>query len=412
MFANFKKAFINNSISTTMNSELLLNTINKTLPEGFHYQNVGDGIFAMKSDNGCFDFKINRDFIEIEGLSKDEFENAVHSCEELFEYSYNSQREIYFYPTENNQFHINDSFVDASKIVFSVDKKNVDGSCCFVVKPQSFSAPFPLKFSKDNETLDIFVHQVATDSAKVKRFESVDNSPIIVSYEITDITQPINFKFTIKKVKSVKETISSMIIFNSIMDGSVQLFGKPLAESKNNSNSRIAQSNIDFFKKLLELENLLNVEFDATKHISNDDYQKINELYVSLIKNKFILSTEKSIQIKGTAKCQEEIDNYAQVMDNTDYQFEFTAGISITILDVDLKLSSVISLWGGRAVKVEKPSKNEYGEFIIELESTNNSKLYQAIGLFIDDDSASEFRINPEHLKYIRENSVRKEEIN
>lgn len=410
MFANFKKAFIDNTIPATMQSKLLLKVINKSLPDGFHYKNMGNGIFAMESDSGNFSFKISRENIEVKGLSKQEFDERIHNSQELIEYSYNSQKEIYFYPTDKNQFIINEKSLEASKICFSIDRK-LSSDNCFVVTPPPFPEPFPLIFSYDNEKLSIFVHQVPTESAKIKRFESIAKSPIIISYEVEDVSSPIKFKFTIQKTESVKDTISSMIIFNAIIDGTAMLFEKPLIGSTNNKMSRISQSNIDFFKRLLELENELHVNFNATKSITEKDFQIVNELYESIINGKFIISREKDIKLTGQANCVEESKNYDNISTHTNYQFEFTADISVTIFDVDIKLCGVISIWGGKVVKVNKPQKNEFGGFIIELESTEDSQLYNAIRFFVSEEMASEFRKLPEHLQYIKDNCIRKEEL-
>lgn len=362
MLSNLKNTFSNPSMITPI-PKVLLEALNKQLPKGFYYSNLKDDTLIVTNKEGKFSITAKS---VIEGIDESRTNNLTQ--DELLQFSYNSQRRIQLIPDEENEFIINQNKkISASHLIFSF-KKPIDNSKKLMFQPPKFPKPFPIKLSVNNISLTININRVPYDDLNIIKFESVENSPIKISYMVNisnSLPVDINIEFSLNVTKNVSNKIKSFCIYNALINGNALLNNNLLVGKFSDNPKEVPIETIEFWQKAQDLERLFNVSFDASLIVSDSDFELVSILYSSIIDKKPIKKNMKKIELTG--KCHNN-SKYTNLKKKPQYYFEYVSTEKIRILGAEIICYSITSIFNGTVTKFTLPKSHKKGEFVIHLE--------------------------------------------
>ncbi|CUX27845.1 hypothetical protein BN3590_00556 [Clostridium sp. C105KSO15] len=109
-----------------------------------------------------------------------------------------------------------------------------------------------------------------------------------VSYTIN--TDPENgnmqFNITLCNSDSASDILESKEIFNAFVNGYGNLCGSILHTTSSNKSNMVPEEVLRFWHYIVDIENTLEIKFDAEKDITLEDIKLVNELHRCFIEKK------------------------------------------------------------------------------------------------------------------------------
>jgi len=156
----------------------------------------------------------------------------------------------------------------------------------------------------------------------------------------------MNVSYSIFKAKNIRDIIETISIYNAFLDGNATLLGKPLNSIVNSNNAkRYDESSLKFWKKVLEIEKFLGVEFIPPQDsVDSETICIVEQLYQNLIKKNPIRSN----QIVNSVNIELNEENLKQAQSDqikSPLYFEFEIFSSIELFGIKTKLPSIIGIF-------------------------------------------------------------------
>ena len=121
----------------------------------------------------------------------------------------------------------------------------------------------------------------------------------------------------------------------------------------------------------------------------------VHKLYRSLIQKKPFRTNLTSFSLSGKG----EFNRNELVTTEKDYLFEYTEGVEVKLLGVDLQLYSLTDIIGGVPCDVKLPDKNSSGDFSIVFAHPNEGKMYASTQYFLNEKQLEERKNDKSHFE-------------
>lgn len=385
MFVNFNKTFKEKTQTRLTVPPTLLKHLSDNLPEGLVYTLDKDGLCVITSEKeqlrigGFVPAPTSR---QIEVLGKNyTFDSAI-------KYLYNSQQSMPLKLKRDGFITINDQEFPIDKVKYNFYNPIKYQSGSFIMSPPPFPEPFPIRIGCKEYTREVTVTRVPNNSVSLQVYESDKNAPLYIRYTFDEKTDAIEFSisFRFSSNITVQDIIESASIYNAFLAGNGYLLGEPLnGKITDNSANKYDEKAIVFWKKVLQIERTLNMQFHPNK--SEVDYETIyfvELLYQNLMENKPAIMNQNIDEISGHWKKTDFQDSIGKPI-----YFEFVSPLEKKLFDCDLSLPC---LWGIMNA-VLKDVRNRNKESVITLSDRDSDRpTYTAVICFKSKDDLDRYK--------------------
>lgn len=403
MFSNFKETFVRKPQFRSEPPQSVLDTISRRLPEGFYYVHDHDGYCRIHSD----EFSVSCVHVCLPDKAKPLFPDGNFSEQEIMDYCYNAQERIEFVPDEDGCFVVNGHKIPLADFVTAPlnGKVLVEGK--LFLQPPTFPEPFAVTLSGGDNALDIMVQRQPINSRTAMKFSSVGESPIYITYIIDQCGENIDFNFTIslQPVKSAKDTLRAKLIYNEILSGRGFIAGSPLYLKEKLNDKYVPNDTIEFWKKVVALENYFSVTVDAMTELTVEGIKNIDSLYRCFIEEKPFKEYRNITSLTGQGRFRQEAEQHVENYAGKEILFEFTQDHTIPLLGTPIECCGLLSIFGAAIDHISTPANDKTGNFDIQLKQVPDKRIFIALRYFKSEDDLDAFRSDPDHTSVMRDAS-------
>lgn len=396
MFSNFKTTFIKKPQYTLAPPQAIIDSLNTELPEGFYYVHDHDGYCRLENGDG-----INLSHAKVDIPKEDQclFDKSKATADDIRQYCYNTQTPLRIIPDENGCYNVNGKNIKATDFIKAPMKNIEPKSMCFYMHPPKFPLPFNVQLKGDGHELTISIRRVAAHSLSAQKFESVFSSPIKLSYTLDTKVPNLSMSISINVdgVSSISDIVAANHIYNACIKGEAFLFDSRVASTPNKEVSPISEETIVFWDKVLEIEKVFSVEFDASKGVTYNEGNKILELHRSLIEKQPFKNEKTFNSVSGNGNSHDVTE--AEEIIGKEIYFELIETEDVSILGKTLSYFGLVSIFGATVKAITIPQNETSGHFNIELSTTEGKKMYSATMYFISEEDLTVYQKETEHMK-------------
>ena len=401
MFSNFKDTFIRKPQFHSEPPQAVLDTISRKLPGGFRYVHDHDGFCRIHSEA----FSISPTHVRLSPKAASLFSNGKYTERDIMDYCYNAQEIIEFIPDEDGCFTVNGQKISVTDFVTAPLKGKVMVDGKLYLHPPAFPEPFHITLSGDDKSIDVMVQRKAIDSLTAIKFESVGDSPLHISYIIEQKSDKTDFNITLslQTVRSAKDTLNAKLIYNAILAGKGFIANSPLYLKEDFNDKAVPAETIEFWRKVVALEEFFSVETDARTELTIDSIKNIEALYRCFIEKKPFKEYRNFTSLKGQGTFREEAVGHATRHAGKEVLFEFTQEESIPFLNASVDCYGLLAIFGAAIDKISTPKNDETGDFLILLKPVVDKQMYMSMHYFSSIENMDLFRGDAQHTLVLRD---------
>ncbi|MFF2339191.1 abortive infection system toxin AbiGii family protein [Bacillus mycoides] len=336
MFANFKKAFKKDESDTKI-PKAILDAMSDSLPSGLKYTQMDKGYCTIAPEKGELKFKFENLKIKIPKNIK------LTTAEELTEFLYRTQQLV---ETETDVVTINDNKIKLSDVVkHPFKEKNFEKGSKFVIQPESFGEPFPLKVEHENGQIakEFLIERKPLADMHKSLFRSINEDVLEITYTLDE--QHHNLKFNVnvdlQKAKTVLEIIEAFNIYIAFIEGKIKIEGMLLNPVPIEKERVAAGAALDYWKTVQAVAEKLDVQFKPDEGEGAVNAEWIAKLYRSFVENKAYK------QRSGTASFITESKgdwDEKKLLEKGAMALQYTLNEGIKVYGVDIPLYSAVAL--------------------------------------------------------------------
>lgn len=398
MFSNFKDAFIRKPQFTLKTPESVLEVLSKDLPEGFRYTEDHDGICRLDC-NEIMDFTPVCVLLPEEG--KPLFaQQETFSINDVIFYAYNAQKNIEIIPDEDGCFTVNGQKIRADKFIIAPMRNfQLKNGRMYITAPP-FPKPVPIEVAGNGFSLTLMVQRQPINSITEVRIMTVGISALNINctFNRIDKNKKMTITIAICPSSSASEVLASQEIFNAFVQGNGTICGMPIKSNEDGKSNIVSDEVIQFWHKIVEIENVFNVKFDACQEITFDTINKVEELYRCFIKKEPFKAYLRDNTISGTG-IFEEILNKEGIQVGNEILFEYVEIIQVILLGVTLRYSALIGVFDGEIGEIRTPEDGTSGEFFLKLIPAKGKRLYASKQYYLNEDAAQTAQKDYNHIQ-------------
>lgn len=398
MFSNFKDAFIRKPQFTVKTPDAVLETISKGLPEGFRYVHDHDGLCRLECD-GVLNITPKRYAFPEEAKAVFEKKQNV-TIQDALHYAYNSQTRIELLPDEDDCYTVNGEKIKRSEFVTAPLKGLEFTEGHLYIFPPSFPAPFPIELSGNGYSLTVMMQRQPMNSFSEMKFQSVGESAIELTYIIN--TEPGNtMQFNIKTKPShiASEVLASKEIFNAFVLGKGFIGGAVITHSAVDYGKVVAEETLEFWRKVVAVENVLNVTFAVDQEIVIDDIRTIDALFRCLVEKKPYKTYHKDSTLRGIGDFNDLSKSRANTPIGKEILFEYVEDLTVDIFGVEINLCAITDMFDCVVSEINLPAEGTSGEFYIKLISADGKRMYSSTQYYIDREVMEAVHADKAHIE-------------
>ena len=402
MFSNFKDTFVKKPQFTMKTPESVLDVISKDLPEGFRYIEDHDGFCRLDCD-GVMDF--TPVCIRLPEEAKPLFAQKNNfSMNDVVAYAYNAQQNIDLIPDKDGCYTVNGQKIAADKFIIAPMKnwQLKDGRMCITAPP--FPPPFPIEVAGNGFSLTLMVQRQPVNSITEVKIATVEETALCMNYSFdpTKKNGKMKINITMCSSKSVSDVLASKEIFNAFIQGKGTLCGMPIKTDEENQVSVVPDEVIQFWHKIVEIEKVFNVKFDASQELVFEDVKRVEELYRCLIEKEPFKTYLKDNTVRGTGKF-DEILNEEGIKVGKEILFEYEERIQMELLGVVLKFSALVGIFDSMIGEIKMPEDGISGDFLMKLLPAKGKRMYAATQYYLEENAPEIARKNHDHIQKFQE---------
>ncbi len=401
MFSNFKDAFIRRPQFTIQTPDAVLETISKGLPEGFRYVHDHDGLCCLECD-GMLDITPMKYAFPEEAQAIFEKKQNV-TIQDALQYAYNSQSKIELLPDENDFYTVNGTKIKRSDFVAAPLKGLEFTEGHLFVFPPPFPAPFPIELSGNGHSLTVMMQRQPMNSFTEMKFQSVGNSVIELTYTIN--TEPSNMmQFNIKTNPSNRaaEVLASKEIFNAFVLGEGLIGGAKITHSAMDSAKVISEETLEFWRKVVAIEAVLNITFEVDQEIAIDAIRMIDALFRCLVQKLPYKTYHKDSTLRGIGDFNALSKNKDSAPIGKEILFEYDETLIINLLGVNINLFAITDMFDCVVSEIELPAEGTLGEFYIKLSSAEGKRMYSSKQYYVERKDMETVRTDKSHIEVFK----------
>lgn len=402
MFSNFKDTFVKKPQFMMKTPESVLDVISKDLPEGFRYIEDHDGFCRLDCD-GVMDF--TPVCIRLPEEAKPLFAQKNNfSMNDVVAYAYNAQQNIDLIPDKDGCYTVNGQKIAADKFIIAPMKnwQLKDGRMCITAPP--FPPPFPIEVAGNGFSLTLMVQRQPVNSITEVKIATVEETALSMNYSFdpTKKNGKMKINITMRSSKSVSDVLASKEIFNAFIQGKGTLCGMPIKTDEENQVSVVPDEVIQFWHKIVEIEKVFNVKFDASQELVFEDVKRVEELYRCLIEKEPFKTYLKDNTVRGTGKF-DEILNEEGIKVGKEILFEYEERIQMELLGVVLKFSALVGIFDSMIGEIKMPEDGISGDFVMKLLPAKGKRMYAATQYYLEENAPEIARKNHNHIQKFQE---------
>lgn len=399
MYADFFSVFKNPQLRAKT-PKAVLETINKSLPKGFHYIDAGNGICKMDCDR-IISISPVRPVLSEE--TKQLFPDGEITMSDLMCYAYNSQTRIQLLPDNEGCFILNGHRISLNSFVVNTiqDIEYLNGE--FFLIPPPFPDPIQMEITGGGYSLNLLMQQQPMHSLTCIRMASMDNGALTVSCTLDYSKTENNMEFSIStnNSPSVIDTLASKAIFNAFINGDGKLCGAPIKSNTRITHKLIPEESLQFWHRLAELEKIMHASFDASKAITTEDYYLINSLHSSLIGKQPFKTYKTDITLQGSGKYTNSFLRNPNKYIGKEIMVEYTKTTTFELLGDTHTVYSLVNVFGGIVSEIVPPN-NTSNEAFIRLTAQRPNSMYASEQYYLSEDEAISAREDKTHITHFK----------
>ncbi len=351
MFVDFNKTFNKKNQNDIKVPDILAKYLSEQLPKGLEYIVEEDMIFVVPKVGERISF--GDIFLNpTEEQKKILGENPTYN--EILEYSYNSQSEIPVKTkNDNNIIKLNGEDFSLEKLAYAPMLPIKKKLTSFFMKPLSFPKAFNIDIGNGEYSKKLTISRIPNQSVYIAKYTSETNQPLRIEYLHDNRSNTISsFKmsFDLSYAKTIKEIVETTVIFNAFTSGNGYIGEKCLNNFCDPTAVKYDEKIISFWKNLLKLEELLNIQFTTPKeNLDFEDMCIAEELYQNLVNKVPIRSKEKITSIDGDWEWISEDSLNAAI--GLPIFLQFNTTLKCTLFEKDIELPCIIGVFNSKLSK-------------------------------------------------------------
>ena len=277
-----------------------------------------------------------------------------------------------------------------------------DGRMCITAPP--FPPPFPIEVAGNGFSLTLMVQRQPVNSITEVKIATVEEGALSMNYSFdpTKKNGKMKINITMCSSKSVSDVLASKEIFNAFIQGKGTLCGMPIKTDEENQVSVVPDEVIQFWHKIVEIEKVFNVKFDASQELVFEDVKRVEELYRCLIEKEPFKTYLKDNTVRGTGKF-DEILNEEGIKVGKEILFEYEERIQMELLGVVLKFSALVGIFDSMIGEIKMPEDGISGDFLMKLLPAKGKRMYAATQYYLEENAPEIARKNHHHIQKFQE---------
>lgn len=394
MFADFEKAFKDETIDKKIPIEIL-SYLSRELPDGLKYEDAGEGLCVLEPNADEIKLEINVPT----DLPEDFKPNTIN---DLMEYIYRTQQILEVNPDKEGNITINDKKIKIEEFTKYplVEKEAVNLK--LYLKPDPFPDPFNIKIEGNGIIKDMLMQRQPYKSMDKRKFESIENKVIKLSYIIDEKNNSmnLNLKISVENSDNITNIIEALKIYQSFLDKTIKIAGSEMkngtiTSSTDNNKKNGMKETIEFWTKILDLEKKMEVKFIPEFPLNREDILWFEKLYRSFIED-LPYKEYANIDSLTIPKNEETIDEFTA--GTKDIALLFTQRMNLTIWGVDLELYNTVGVFDFK-ISERKLNKDNNSEYILNTAPINKEGVYISTRHFDNEKDASDYINFVENLR-------------
>lgn len=377
--AKFSKNFKKNAHNDKL-PDSVLEEINKQF-KNFEYEENKSAYILVPKNKGTLSF------VDFEIINKKFYQNKLKkenpSFDEIYSYSYNSQKSFDLKEKKNSYIVVDGQKKNLSDLVIS--KYNiVKGIEKLTITPEAMNESyyFFIGTSKTNGKKKHFARR-PIDSATALKYESIDsNEKIHIKMILENHIIGISLTLVDENIHSAQDYLDCLEEINQLYKNFYFNNAGPIS-FKNRKSENISKL-IEYYKKIVELEQILNLKFEIEQHaVTVEDFKNMEILYRSLIKKKPWRIKEKLKNVKYD--WSQTPDEIKELLENrkSDIFYNFEKKENVTLYNKDFPLYTLYVYFNLSVTNIEILSDNERVVYF----DTNKKETYgTCIGFELEND--------------------------
>ncbi|OEF97556.1 hypothetical protein BHF68_04945 [Desulfuribacillus alkaliarsenatis] len=365
----------------------IIRQLNKELPKGLEYVQIGENACGVTSKEDL-NIKLNIVFPEI----PNKFSELIKTSEDFFEYMYRTQTKLSCKPNEDGTITINNHKISCSDFIkFPLSDKKLKEFGEFSIEPQEFPEMGTIVFQTGKMKKSLKLKRVPYESMDTIAIETSDNTWLKVRILLHEKTfsANINFIFRLEIIKSVNEIVQAYKYHNSLFTNGVSMAGFNI-NGKISKDKIISNKTIDFWEKVLQLENKLGLHFDCSTPLTRNVAYEFHILFRCFIEDK---PYREDIKVKSdTGLYFSEIGEIEKQI-GQEIAVSYIQEISWEIQSQIFSSYTVTSLFNTIVDSIDEiDSLDESNKYFVKLRSAENKTMFQVMKLFMTRDEAENFQ--------------------
>ena len=388
MLLDFDKVFNDVPQTELQIPEALVTYLSKQLPDGLKYALDKNGIHVETK---------GKEPIRLSGFicEPSDEQRAIlgedYTAQDVMDFSYNAQEPIPLKMKRDGYILLNDQEYPIERLRYNPHNpiKYIEGSA--FVYPAPFGEPFELVIGCEEYQRKIRVKRIPHRSVHTLAFETVGESPLFVSYCLNEMEQKMTMSMSIdlSYAPTIRDYVECISIYNAFLEGKGTFVGKPITTKLLTQHIRkFDERSLSFWKKVLEIEGVLDIKFTPPREdIDLDSACSIELLYQNLIHQIPIRDTNKIDTIDGQWNVERKNDirdSIGQVL-----YFEFEAAFCISVFGVDLNLPCLLKVFHA---KLNDIVDQEDKQVLILKDESIDKPRFTSMLCFKDRESLKEYR--------------------
>lgn len=325
MYANFKR-ILKRQEPVKIPKEII-DQLNKDLPKGLEYVQIGENACGITSKE---DLNITLNILMPEIPKK--YSEIIKTSDDLFEYMYRTQTKLTCKPNEDGTITINNNKISYSNFIkFPLSSNCLKHLGEFSIVPQEFPQIGNMVFQTENMRKSLYMKRVPYDSMDTIAIESIDNTWFKVRILLHEVTffATVHFTFKFELIQAVNELVEAFKFHNSLFKNGVSIAGFKL-NGKISKDKIISNETIEFWEKVLQLENILGLKCDCSIPLTRNGAYEFHILFRSFIENRpyredIKVEPKTGIYLSEIEEMEKQIGQEMVLIYNNEIQWEIQA---------------------------------------------------------------------------------------
>lgn len=361
MFVDFNKVFSKTPQTELKIPQALIDQLSAKLPDGLIYVVDSNNNLTISHD-GKNDLKYTISGMTLEPTDQqNEILGGNCSFDDIMNLSYNSQQPVPVRFKNGKYVTINETDISIEQLSynpFNPYELIIDSTYIY---PSPFPPAFTIQIGSQNTQIELSIHRIPNNSLGTMAFESDNSKCLSIVYYLNPDEHyfSMTMNITISKAKTVKEIIDAIEVYNAFLEGKGYIFSSLIDTRLETANaSRYDDKALEFWKKVKELEDKLNVSFDPHgSELEFKDICDIEEIYQNII-NKAPIRCNTSINTI-TSKWEFSKDDIANDTLGKPIYFEFDGKSAIKLFGQNIDLPCIVGVFNAVLTKYEKNEETE-----------------------------------------------------